>query len=46
MSAIKDIENCPLSAQVISVDVGDHVGLSDIAELSATSRQAIDLCQR
>jgi hypothetical protein len=43
LSAIKAIENASLGAQVISVDAGDYVGLSDIAELSNTTRQAIAL---
>ncbi len=39
-SAIRDIESAPLGAKVISVDA-NLVGLSDIAELSDMSRQAI-----
>lgn len=40
LSAIGDIESADLGAKVISVDA-DLVGLSDIAELSDMSRQAI-----
>lgn len=39
-SAIRDIERAPLGATVLSVDA-NLVGLSDIAELSDMSRQAI-----
>jgi hypothetical protein len=42
LSAIKDVESVPL-VTVMSVDAGDHVGLSDIAELSNASRQSIQL---
>ena len=41
MSAIKDIESSSLSASVVSVDAGDLVGITDIAELSAISKKTI-----
>ncbi|NDL65130.1 helix-turn-helix transcriptional regulator [Acerihabitans arboris] len=40
LSAIGDIESAELGAKVVSVDA-DLVGLSDIAELSDMSRQAV-----
>ncbi|WP_417583241.1 hypothetical protein [Nitrincola sp.] len=43
LSAIKNIESAGLGAKVVSVDAGDYVGLSDIAALSDSSRQAIAL---
>jgi predicted DNA-binding transcriptional regulator AlpA len=43
MTAIKAIESSVLNAKVISVDAGDYVGLSDIAELSESTRQSIAL---
>lgn len=46
LSAIKDIESAPtLNARVESVDAV-LVGLSDIAELTGVSRQAISLLER
>lgn len=40
-SAISDVENSRLPVRVESVDAGDFVGLSDMAELSGLSRQAV-----
>lgn len=43
MSAISDIESANINAVVMSVDAGDYVGLSDIAELSDITKQSIAL---
>lgn len=43
LSAIKAIETSPLGAKVVSVDAGDYVGITDIATLSGSSKQAIAL---
>ena len=43
VSAVADVESASCGAKVISVDAGDLVGLSDIAELTGMSRQAIAL---
>ncbi|MGS0535309.1 helix-turn-helix transcriptional regulator [Pseudoalteromonas sp. SaAl2] len=41
LSAIKNIESSPLNAKVVSVDAGDLVGVSDIAQLSDISKKTI-----
>ena len=41
LSAIKNIESSSLNAKVISVDAGDLVGITDIAELSDISKKTI-----
>jgi len=41
MSAIKNVESSPLEAKVVSVDAGDFVGISDIAQLSDISKKTI-----
>lgn len=41
LSAIKQIEQCPLNAKVASVDAGDLVGITDIANLSEISKKTI-----
>ncbi|KAA1155317.1 DNA-binding protein [Pseudoalteromonas sp. FUC4] len=41
MSAIKNVESAGLNARVISVDAGDLVGISDIAQLSELSKKTI-----
>ena len=43
LSAITDIEKASLGATVKSVDAGDYVGISDIAALANSSKQAIAL---
>lgn len=43
LSAISDVESSGLGALVKSVDAGDYVGISDIAALSSSSKQAIAL---
>ncbi|MGI9276744.1 MAG: hypothetical protein ACR2PT_18105 [Endozoicomonas sp.] len=42
-SAVADVESSSCGARVVSVDAGDLVGLSDIAELSGLTRQAVAL---
>ena len=43
ISAIYDVEKSGLGAKVKSVDAGDYVGISDIATLANSSKQAIAL---
>ena len=41
MSAIRNVESSTLNARVVSVDAGDLVGITDIAQLSEISKKTI-----